>query len=262
MGGPKEASRVSPCSRIVTAVRVSWSASVSFASFGTTLTALVALPLFDVLFATGMGRALASDDILRAAFSSAVASVALGVAGGVVNAVVAAHGRGVLALVLTARRFDPIFWIAVGVAPIATSLITGLVTIGGIALFTGTIGSTMAADAAVLGLVALVIGWLLGLFAAGISIIATNPYLGATILSATFPVLIGVIVPTSLYPEWLVAPSLVTPLARSLSCLGYGVPAGTMIVDLALAGAWAFVGLAWTRMAVARMRRGYGHLLP
>ena len=70
--------------RLNSTAKVGWSSSITFATVGTALSTLVVVPGMSVLFSVLLGRDLSAPDPVRIACASALASVVLGVAAGVV----------------------------------------------------------------------------------------------------------------------------------------------------------------------------------
>lgn len=248
--------------RLAAAVKVFWSASVAFASFGTAAVTLLVVPALDVLFDMGLGASAGSDDLVRCACAASVAAIVSSMAAGVAATVAASSISGALAFQLSQRWPGPLFWIAAGAAPAATALPCAFVTIGGVALFAGDGFLPYAADVLQLAVPALLVGWLLGIFASGLGMVAPDPYLASTLLTTIYPVLAGVVVPASAYPGWLKALSSATPLAQPLAQLGQGISCTDLIAAIFLAAIYAAFGLALLAAAFRRLRRcGGGGLL-
>ena len=243
--------------RLRTAIKVSWDSSVSFSSFGTALVTLVILPLFDILYAVSLGDVLNSGNLTRIAYASVFVSSSIAVASGVLNIIVASQNRGVFSWLMLANKIDWITWVSAGLIPACTSFITGTFNLLGIGLLSRTISpSEMFATLGLL-IFAIMVGLLLGIFASGVSLWASDPYLGATLLSVLLPLLTGVVVPLDLYPEWLKAIGLCTPLSHILISFNQGdVSSLSLFLDVLCACTWALVGLVLIRFAKKKAQEG------
>lgn len=244
--------------RVISGVRISWASSNAFATVGTTLTTLALLPLLDVAFDVLMGADLASDNLVRTGYAAALAALAVTVASGIVSAVATDRNLGIFHEVCLLRGLDPAYWLAVCIMPLLLSTITGVLSIGAVFLLSPAHDVALLGRVLLLGLAALVCGMLLGIGAAGVGVSLPDPYLGATVVASAVPILVGVIVPVSVYPLWLRLLSSLTPLSGSVGVLAGG-SALLVIRDVALSVAWAGVGLVVSQVAVRRLRKGVRH---
>ena len=127
--------------RLNSTAKVGWSSSITFATVGTALSTLVIVPGLSVLFSVLLGRDLSAPDPVRIACASALASVVLGVAVGVVARAATDRWLGVFEQVCTARRFDAAYWLGVSAMPMLLALITGITNLGVAAAYAGFGGS-------------------------------------------------------------------------------------------------------------------------
>jgi len=158
--------------RLNSTAKVGWSSSITFATVGTALSTLVIVPGLSVLFSVLLGRDLSAPDPVRIACASALASVVLGVAAGVVARAATDRWLGVFEQVCTARRFDAAYWLGVSAMPVLLALITGITNLGVAAAYAGFGGSlegslSMLVRSVTLLPLALMAGICLGVFAAG-----------------------------------------------------------------------------------------------
>lgn len=243
--------------RALSAARISWASSMAFATLGTAVTTLALLPLLDIAFDVLMGADLASQDLVRTGYAAALVGLAVTVASGIVSAVAADRNLGVFQEVCTLRRVDPAYWAAVSLMPMLLSTITGGLSIGAVFALSPAHDTALLGRVALLGLCALACGALLGAGAAGAGVSLPDPYLGATLLSSTLPILAGVIVPVSAYPPWLRALSALAPLSGTVGAItGSAVGA---LKDLGLSALWCAAGLAASQYAVHQLRSGARH---
>lgn len=239
--------------RFCSGVRVSWSSSVAFATVGTAIVTLVVLPLLDIAFAVLMGSDLASPDLARTGYAAALVAWSLSIASGIVAAVASDRARGIYLLIHQYRRFDVAYWLSRAAMPTVLSLVTGVTSIGAVALFT----HDPSMLARVFGLIPIVVivGFALGVGAGGVGVSLPDPYLGASLLGAFVPVFSGVIVPVDVCPSWVRAVAQLVPgsgLASSVSALNLQ----GLFHDLACALVYAGIGAAFTQRAVRALRRG------
>lgn len=244
--------------RVVSGARISWHSSLAFATIGTAVTTLVLLPLLSIGFDVLMGADLDSDDLVRTGYAAALVSLTVTVATGVVGAVASDRNLGIFQEVCTLRGLDAAYWLAICLIPLLLSTVTGALSIGAVFALSPGHDTALLARVALLGCFALACGALLGIGAGGLGVSLPDPYLGATVLSSTLPILVGVIVPASAYPLWLRILSGLTPLSGAVGALNGGslLP---LLRDLGLSAAWACAGLAAGQVAVHRLRQGIRH---
>lgn len=242
--------------RFLSTVKVSWASSIVFATIGTTITALVLLPLLEILFSVLMGNDLGSPDLVRTGYGAGLVALCLSVLSGIVATIARQRTIGVFFEIHTFRRFDLAYWLAIIIAPTVFSLVTALVSLGGVFIFDPTHDLNQLGRTIVLLPVALCCGILLGIAASGIGVNLSDPYLGATIAGVFLPVLAGVIVPATFFPTWLELVSLVAPMRGTLNWLsGTGGIQG-MLFDVLIAAIWAGIGIATIQRALIRTRAG------
>lgn len=246
--------------RFVSNARISWISSTAFATVGTAVVTLVALPVLEVVMVVLLGADLATPDLVRTGYAAALVAIVAAVTSGVVAAVATDRNLGIFEYAHVYRRFDPAYWLAKAVMPGLLSLLTAALVLGtvlvGEVLATGWGPDTAPQLLRTLSLVplALLLGLLLGIAAAGIGVSLPDPYLGATILGTLLPLAAGVIVPVALYPAWLQPLSYLLPGSGMVDALASS--AGGIWRDLLLAGLWAGLGLACTLRALAQLRAG------
>ena len=249
--------------RLNSTAKVGWSSSITFATVGTALSTLVIVPGLSVLFSVLLGRDLSAPDPVRIACASALASVVLGVAAGVVARAATDRWLGVFEQVCTARRFDAAYWLGVSAMPVLLALITGITNLGVAAAYAGFGGSldgslSMLARSVTLLPLALMAGICLGVFAAGLGLYLSDPYLGGTILGALLPISAGVIVPIDAYPAWLAASCTLVPGGRTVALVGGSseVVVSTVVTEVLVCVLWALAGLVLVHAAARRIRSG------
>ncbi|MDO4888882.1 MAG: ABC transporter permease [Actinomycetaceae bacterium] len=245
--------------RIGTAIRVSLTSSITFATVGTAATSLLLIPLLSVLFDVLLGSDLASPDLVRIGYAAALVSLMVSVCSGVVAAVARDRMLGVFQEVQLRRRFDAAYWVSVAAVPVVLALASAVIVFGSVFAFSGGDGA-MLGRAARLVLPALAVGLCLGIFAAGSGVGLPDPYLGATLVGALLPLTAGVIVPVSQYPAWFAGLVRFIPGTNTVRALSEATGAPGQLafvgIDAALSLVWAGIGLALTRVAVAHLRNG------
>lgn len=247
--------------RAVSTARIGWASSTTFATVGTAATALVVVPGLGVLFTVLLGADLSAPDPVRIGCASALASTVLAVAAGIVARVVSDRWLGVFELVGAARAMDAAYWVGVAAVPTLLSALTGATNIAVVAVLAAANGSFQGSLPLLAGAVALVpvalgAGACLGVFAAGLGLFLSDPYLGSTIMGALLPVTAGVVVPVSAYPAWLAWVCALVPGGRITAVIGGTEGAGSLAVEALVCCAWLAAGLALVRLAVVRIRCG------
>ena len=244
--------------RFASGVRVSWASSTAFATLGTAVVTLLVLPLLDVLFDVLMGSDLSAPDLVRTGYAAVLVALSVSVASGVVSTVATDRMLGVFQEVHTRRRLDVAYWLAVAVVPALLAALTAVVAIGAVFTLSPQHDPAMLGRVIVLAAPAIVCGLLMGIAAAGVGVSLPDPYLGTTIIATFLPLLTGVIVPLEQCPAWLQALARVVPVSGTLTVLDAPVDAVPVLLgrDLAVAAAWAGIGLAVTRRAITRLRQG------
>ena len=249
--------------RLNSTAKVGWSSSITFATVGTALSTLVIVPGMSVLFSVLLGRDLSAPDPVRIACASALASVVLSVAVGVVARAATDRWLGVFEQVCTARRFDAAYWLGVSAMPVLLALVTGVTNLGVAAAYAG-FGTSFEGSLPLLVRsvtllpLALIAGTCLGIFAAGLGLYLSDPYLGGTILGALLPISAGVIVPVDAYPVWLAALCSLIPGGRTVTLVGDASEAvgSAVLAELLCCVLWALAGLILVHAAARRIRSG------
>ena len=249
--------------RLNSTAKVGWSSSITFATVGTALSTLVIVPGLSVLFSVLLGRDLSAPDPVRIACASALASVVLGVAVGVVARAATDRWLGVFEQVCTARRFDAAYWLGVSAMPALLALITGITNLGVATAYAGFGGSlegnlSMLVRSGSLLPLARMAGVCLGVFAAGLGLYLSDPYLGGTILGALLPISAGVIIPIDAYPAWLAALCTLVPGGRTIALVSgsSGLVDSTVVTEVLVCVLWALAGLVLVHAAARRIRSG------
>ena len=170
---------------------------------------------------------------------------------------------GVFEQVCTARRFDAAYWLGVSAMPVLLALITGITNLGVAAAYAGFGGSlegslSMLVRSVTLLPLALMAGVCLGVFAAGLGLYLSDPYLGGTILGALLPISAGVIVPIDAYPAWLAALCTLVPGGRTIALVSgsSGLVDSTVVTEVLVCVLWALAGLVLVHAAARRIRSG------
>ena len=231
--------------RLNSTAKVGWSSSITFATIGTALSTLVIVPGLSVLFSVLLGRDLSAPEPVRIAFTSALASVVLGVAAGIV------------ARAATDR------WLGVSAMPVLLALITGITNLGVAAAYAG-FGSSLEGNLSMLVRsvtllpLALMAGICLGVFAAGLGLYLSDPYLGGTILGTLLPISAGVIVPVDAYPAWLATLCTLVPGGRTIALVSGSseVVVSTVVTEVLVCVLWSLAGLVLVHAAARRIRSG------
>lgn len=240
--------------RLYSVVRVSWSSSIAFATVGTAIVTLLVLPLLSIAFTVLLGADVHAPDLARTGYAAALVAWMLAIAAGIVSAVASDRMLGIYAFVHQFRLLDPAYWLGKAVVPTLLSVVTGIASIGVVAVLSG--GGAMFARTCLLAGVAIFLGIVLGIAGAGIGVALPDPYLATTVLGTFLPVLTGVIVPLDAGPAWLRVVSYAVPgsgLADSVAGLR---PLG-LARDCVLALGLAAIGLMMTWHALARLRQGH-----
>lgn len=246
--------------RLAAVVRISFISSTAFATLGTAVVTLAITPLFGVLYDVLFGRDMLAPDYTRIGYAAALVSLCLSVEAGIVSKAATDRDLGIFEEIHLRRSVDVAYWLGAAVMPLLLSTVTAAVTIGGV--FACSPGHDVAILLRVVTLCppAMVIGTLMGVCCAGVGVSLPDPYLGDTILDAILPLTAGVIVPTTLYPQWLREVFRVVPMTGTLMSLttgGAGTSGATGVVeDLLFAVLWAGVGLLFVHVAVRRLRNG------
>lgn len=246
--------------RFFDVVRLTRVSSVALATVGTSVTALVILPVMDIVFNVLLGSDLRAPDFTSTGYASALAGLALSVASGVVGKIVTDRNLGVFQEINMRRRLDLAYWLGSTVMPAALSTLTAVISIGGVFFISPEHDVGQLAKIVVIAVEAVCVGILIGLACAGIGVALPDPYLGLTIASSVLPLTSGVIVPTQLYPAWLRELCQVMPLTGMLQTMDawvfHGVVSMGIARDLLVTAAWAGVGIVFTRVAIHRLRQG------
>lgn len=234
-----------------------WSSSTTLASVGTALSVLVIVPLLDISFSVLMGADLSAPDLVRTSQAAALVALATSIASGIVGAVASDRNRGVFEAIHSRRRLDLAYWIAISALPTLLALLTTALSLGAILAMDPTHDIVSLGKVLLLVPATILISVLLGIAAAGIGVDLPDPYLGATLLAACWPLFTGVIVPLRVSPDWLQIVAVGVPLSGVITALDSREATSRLIVrDLVVAMGWAVLGLALTRHALYQLRTG------
>ena len=247
--------------RFLDVVRLTRVSSTTLATLGTAVTSLIALPVLDIIFNVLLGDDLNAPDFSRIGYASALVTLALSLASGIVGKIVTDRELGVFQEVNMRRRFDLAYWLGSTILPMALSTLTALISIIGVFLISPQHDARQLARIVILALAAVCIGTLVGLACAGIGVSLPDPALALTIASSVLPLTSGVIVPTELYPGWLRALCQAMPLTGMLQTMdtwafGNAAPSMGVARDLLVSLIWAIVGVIFTRIALHMLRNG------
>lgn len=244
--------------RLFGVIRISFVSSTAFATFFAAATTLVVTPLFGVLYDILFGQDIAATDYARIGYGAALVCLCVSIQSGMVAKTVTDRTLGVFIEIHTRRTIDFAYWIGIAIVPLVLSTITAAVTIGGVFFLTPGHNIEMLATVLKLCPATMIIGVLLGMCCSGFGISLPDPYLGDTIVSALLPLSAGVIVPVSLYPEWLRTFFLMFPMTRTV--MSFTQPNGIQLIavlsDLLVSALWAMAGIMFVSFSVKRLRSG------
>ena len=164
--------------RALSTASIGWSSSITFATLGTAVTTLVLVPGLNVLFTVLLGADLAANDTVRIGCATALIATLSSVAAGIVARVATDRWIGVFEYVCTARPVDAGYWLGAAAVPALLASVTGLSNVGIVWLLSLAAPSTGEASGLLLGAIALmpvaVLGGVcLGIFAAGLGLLAS-----------------------------------------------------------------------------------------
>lgn len=235
--------------------------SIEFATVGTALTTLIALPLLSIAFTVVLANDLSAPDIVRVGYASALVALAVSVANGVVGRVVADRNLGVFQEVHSRRRVDFAYWLGTAFTPIVLSVVTAFFSVTGLMIVLGGLDRSAFLGFMGASVVAVFVGVCIGILAAGVGASLPDPYLPAAIMVAVLPITSGVIVPISLYPGAFRSFCMLMPLSGTVEAFTVWLDGGTiawglLLRDTAVAIVWAMVGALSVAVAMARIRRG------
>ncbi|MCI1219407.1 MAG: ABC transporter permease [Bifidobacterium sp.] len=245
--------------RIASVARISFASSTAFATLGTALTTLVITPLFSVLYDIVFGQDLRAPDYTRIGYAAALVALCLSVEAGITSKAVTDRNLGVFEEIHMRRSVDTAYWVGSSIIPLLLSTLTAAVTIAGVFAFSAGHDPHMVIKVIMLCPATMLMGMLLGVCCAGVGVSLPDPYLADTILDAILPLSAGVIVPTTLYPDWLRALFHLLPMTGTLTVLtdnSTGNIGRPLCTDILLAVVWACVGLVFVRVAVSNLRNG------
>ena len=247
-------------SRFGAAFQVSLASSIAYATIGTLLVSILAIPLLEILFSVLLAKDVGSMDVLRTAYASTLVGIGLGVCSGVVSKTATDRNLGVFQVVHEYRRVDLAYWLASMVMPVLLALPAGVASLAVITVMSGRGDLPVVARLALLVVCALLVGGLLGISMSGVGLALSDPYQGAAFAGAVVPVMAGVIVPVALFPQWLAPLSAVVPLSGvvdAVSSLNSGVEWSVLAFDAVRGLAWAVLGLLMVQIARSRLRAGH-----
>ncbi|MBR6459645.1 MAG: ABC transporter permease [Actinomycetaceae bacterium] len=243
--------------RFTSTAKAGFHSSTVFATLGTSVVTLLVLPVLDVVFDILLGADLSAPDLTRIAYSGALIALTVSVCSGLVSRVAQDRSLGIFLEVHTHRRFDFSYWMGAAVVPCALAFFTGIVVIATAFISSTDHDVTLLLHVLGLALVGIVVGVMLGIFASGIALKQSNPYIGANMIASFLPIFVGVLVPVKYYPTWLQHVCHIVPMSHTIRILDGNNPSfGTIGIDLLLGVIWALAGILFVNHSVKALRNG------
>lgn len=237
-----------------TALTIAAASSPAFANRRTLVISLVAAPLLGTLMLAAVVGSIPGTDLRAAVYAGILVSGFLSVMGGTNATLAYERHTGVVPAALFPRFGTPAYWLAKPVLPLLSSALVSLA--GMVAVFlldpAKDVGFLMRASAALP--IALVCGAAVGLAVGVFSLVLSDPYLVANVLSGVLPLTAGVAAPLASYPEWLSGVSRLLPMSWTVDAVRTGGNAlpGELFTTLP----WLALGALGVVLARRRLRDG------
>ena len=174
-------------SRFGAAFRVSLASSIAYATVGTLLVSMLAIPLLEILFSVLLAKDVGSMDVLRTAYASTLVGIGLGVCSGVVSKTATDRNLGVFQVVHEYRRVDLAYWLASLVMPVLLALPAGVASLAVITVMSGHASFAVVARLALLVVCAVLVGGLLGISMSGVGLALSDPVSGCRVRGRCCP---------------------------------------------------------------------------
>lgn len=245
----------------VVALRIARVSSSALTNAGTALTSLVAIPMLEVLMLVAVAASVGSSDLVSVAYAGALIALGTSIISGTISGVSRDRSMGVLQDALTFRFFHPPYWLAKVTIPAVLGVAVALATIAAILLIDPSHSSDMALRALTLVPPVCLVAGTVSVAAATASVALRDPYLVSNVLTATLPIVAGVVVPITLFPQWLATLAMLVPLTATVQAMWSPDMApneSALLVarDLAVAAAWLAMGVALSRRVITLLRDG------
>ncbi|GHS90152.1 hypothetical protein AGMMS50218_17730 [Actinomycetota bacterium] len=240
-----------------TSIRVAAMSNPALANTATAVTSLVLIPLFEVLLLVSVTASIGSSDIRDTAYAGIVLAFGLAVLTGTVEQVTRDRRLGVLQDVVGFGLANPAYWGGKLVVPVALGVVPA--TISSVVVFALDSAHDTDALARTLLLIPLAAlsGGLVGLTASIASIALSDPYVVSNSAHSVLLVTAGVVLPLSLYPEWLAVPATALPFTAAVEAARTDGAVWPLVLrEIAVSAAWFSLSALIGRRVLATLRSG------
>lgn len=185
------------------------------ATWGTTLCALVILPLLDSYFYVSFGQHIYLGEFTEAVLAAGMTAALISALNGSAQSVVRDVNLGIFLPIMAANPVSISYWSMIILVPAVLACIPQALclALGCVGVYLAGWSISVVSVVTLLGLLGVVacVGATLGALIAAASVSWKNPYLISNILVACIPLLVGTIVPLSSYPSALQYLALLVP---------------------------------------------------
>jgi ABC-2 type transport system permease protein len=244
-------------SRWATSIAIAAISNPALTTTTTAITSLVITPVLEVLLLVAVSASVGSPDMRDTAYAGILLAFGLTVLGGTVEQVTRDRRLGVLHEVIGYGIANPSYW--AGKLAVPTTLGTAPALVAAVVVFwlDGSHDADALARVLLLIPLAAISGGLVGLTAAIASLSLSDPYVISNSAHSILLITAGVVLPLSLYPQWLEWVALALPFTAAVDAVRGGRSIAPLIVrELAVCVAWFGVSILLGRRVLAAVRSG------
>ncbi len=243
--------------RWATSVTVAAVSNPALTNTATAVTSLVLTPLLEVLLLVAVSASVGSSDLRDTAYAGILVAFGLTVLTGAVEQVTRDRRLGVLQEVIGHGLTNAPYWAGKLVVPVTLGVVPALA--GAAVVFWLDPSHDAQALERVLLLIPLAAlsGGLVGLTAAIASLARTDPYIVSNSAHGVLLITAGVVLPLSLYPQWLAWVALALPFTAAVEAVRAESGVALLVLrEIGVALAWFSISLLIGRRVLAALRSG------
>lgn len=243
--------------RWATSVTVAAVSNPALTNTATAVTSLVLTPLLEVLLLVAVSASVGSSDIRDTAYAGIVLAFGLAVLTGTVEQVTRDRRLGVVQEVVGFGLANPTYWAGKLVVPMVLGIVPAIAGAAVVFWLDGAHDVPALTRVLLLIPLAAIAGGLVGLTAAIASLGLSDPYVISNSAHSVLLITAGVVLPLSLYPQWLAWLAVALPFTAAVEAIRADGGVGLLVArELVVSLAWFAVSVLIGRRVLAAVRSG------
>ncbi len=243
--------------RWATSVTVTAVSNPALTNPATAVTSLVLTPLLEVMLLVAVSASVGSSDLRDTAYAGILLAFGLTVLTGAVEQVTRDRRLGVVQEVIGHGLTNAPYWAGKLVVPVTLGIAPAVASAAVVFWLDPTHDTQTLGRVLLLVPLAAVAGGLVGMTAAIASLALTDPYIVSNSAHGVLLITAGVVLPLSLYPEWLEWVALALPFTAAVEAVRADSGIAMLALrELAVAVAWFSISLLIGRRVLAALRSG------